>query len=100
MDEYIDCLLRHDSVFGIALPRLAKQFHLEEAGYLDGPRIPRGIFYEDSDNDKAKAFNAEQHLLELATVHGVVEAQHALETATKTSKTSATKTRVSSYHYC
>jgi len=72
MDEFIDCLLTHDNVFGIALPRLAKRTHLEDAGYLDGPRISRVLPNSDSSS-------AEQCLIDLATIHGIVEAQQALE---------------------
>jgi pre-mRNA-splicing factor 38A len=82
MDEYIDCLLTHDSVFGIALPRLAKRFHLEEAGYLEGPRIPHGILDKQSNPDgesNVRIFNAEERLVELASAYGVVEVQQALE---------------------
>lgn len=82
MDEYIDCLLTHDSVFGIALPRLAKRFHLEEAGYLDGPRIPHGILDQQSHSNgesSGRILNAEDRLIELASTYGVAEAQQAIE---------------------
>jgi pre-mRNA-splicing factor 38A len=82
MDEYIDCLLTHDSVFGIALPRLAKRFHLEGAGYLDGPRVPHGILEKQSNPDgesSVRIFNAEERLIELASTYGVTEARQALE---------------------
>ena len=72
MDEFIDCLLTHDNVFGIALPRLAKRTHLEDAGYLEGPRISRVLPNSDLSS-------AEQCLIDLATIHGIVEAQQALE---------------------
>jgi len=39
MDELIDQLLKDNRVCGIALPRLPKREMLEEAGYLDGPRV-------------------------------------------------------------
>lgn len=39
MDEFIYDLLTKDRIFGIALPRLPARAALEEAGYLDGPRL-------------------------------------------------------------
>ena len=67
MDEFIDALLRDEIVFGIALPRLPKRIHLQEAGYIDSKQSVFG-----------DAHVAERHLIELAD-HGSVAAQQALE---------------------